>query len=113
MYSLKSSGSEAAIIKQALQAGEEIPENILNAPELFLGLQLYYEAFFDLNSERSHGMGLTAIPWSRIKDYAVAYEFDEDQTENLFIYIRAMDNANITYLESKQPKKETQTSKGK
>ena len=84
--------------------GQPLPERIAKAPQLELGLELYLQAFFDLDSERSHGMGLTNIPWSRIKDYAIAFDFDERQTEDLFYYIRKIDNANLKRLEEKMPK---------
>jgi hypothetical protein len=95
---------ERNIAKQSLRSGAKLPDRIANAPELFFGLQLYLDAFFDLDSERSHGMGLTPISWSSIKSYAVAYEFDEDQTESLLFLIRAMDHAHLKRLDKKQGK---------
>lgn len=84
--------------------GQPLPDRIANAPELITGLELYLQAFFDLDCERSHGMGLTRIPWSSIKDYAIAFDFDSRQTEDLFYYIRALDFANLIYLEERMPK---------
>ena len=84
--------------------GQPLPERIENAPELILGSELYLHAFFDLDSERSHGMGLTRIPWSSVKDYAVAFDFDERQTEDLHYYIRKMDAANLQRLSEQMPK---------
>jgi hypothetical protein len=69
-----------------------------------MGLQLYLNAFFDLDSERSHGMGLTRIAWSSIKDYAIAYEFSEEQTEDLIFLIKRMDAAHLERLDSKTAK---------
>ena len=92
---------EQAIAKQAIRAGQPIPERIANAPELRLGLQLFIQAFFDLDSERSHSMGLVAIPWTSINDYAKAYNFDEEQTEDLFFFIRKLDTSHLKRLESK------------
>ena len=66
---------------------------ISNRPKLPTGLILYYEAFFDLDTERNHGMGLASIPWSAIVHYGAYYELDTDE---LIYFIRAMDNA---YLE--------------
>jgi hypothetical protein len=83
-----------------LRSGQPLPERIANAPELRLGLVLYINAFFDLDTERSHGamVGLKHIPWSSIKDYALAYELDEYQTESLFYFIKAMDCAHLKNL---------------
>lgn len=96
--------SEQNIAKQCYAIGQPLPERIANAPVLVMGLELYLQAFFDLDSQRSHGMGLTRIPWTAIRDYAVAFEFDERQTEDLFYYIKMMDAANLKQLDEKMPK---------
>lgn len=93
------------ISKQALRMGKPIPDRILNAPELQLGLELYLDAFFDLDSERTHGFGLTPIPWSSIKGYAEAWEFDEEQTRDLLFLVKKMDQAHLERLEAKQKTK--------
>lgn len=96
--------SEQIIIRQCLRFGDPIPEKIKNAPELQKGLEIYLQAFFDLDSERSGGMGLTRIPWSSIRDYGLFYEFDSDQIEDLFYHVRKMDDANLKRLSKKNPK---------
>lgn len=83
-----------------------LPEKIANAPELMLGLELYYSAFWDLTTCRQLGFGAAgAIPWSAIKDYAVAFDFDEEQAEDLFYFIRKMDNAYLEFYKPKEEKK--------
>ncbi len=96
---------EQSIAKQALQAGNPIPDRIANAPELLPGLQLYLQAFFDLDSERSHGSGLTAIPWSSVANYSFAYDFDDEQTEALFYFIKIMDTEHLKKLDAKEKAK--------
>jgi hypothetical protein len=64
-------------------------------PTLPTGLILYYEAFFDLDTERNHGMGLASIPWSAIVRYGEYYDLDTDE---LIYFIRAMDNAYLARL---------------
>lgn len=96
--------TEQHFAKQAYMIGQPLPERIANAPQLILGSELYLQAFFDLDSERSHGMGLTRIPWSSIKNYAVTFDFDQRQTEDLFYYIRKIDEANLIRLEERMPK---------
>lgn len=81
--------------------GQPLPDRIANAPELYSGLEIYLQAFFDLDSERSHGMGIQLIPWSAIKHYALMYEFSEDQSEDLMYFIRKMDIAHTNKLKSK------------
>ena len=101
--------SERTIIKQAVRAGDELPDRIKNAPQLRLGLELYLDAFFDLDSERTHALAVTPIAWSSIAKYAEFYSFDETQTEDLFFFIRGLDNTHLEKLEHKrkanEPKK--------
>ena len=84
-----------------MRAGQPLPERIANAPELEVGLQLYLQAFFDLDSERSHGNGLAPIPWTSIAAYARAFEFDEEQTEDLFFHVRRMDAEHLKRISAK------------
>lgn len=71
--------------------GMPIPDAIKNAPRLSVGLELYWEAFFELNTTRPAGWGVHPIPWNSIRDYAEAYEFSDEQTASLFHHIRNMD----------------------
>ena len=79
---------EQTLAMRAVQMGHPLPERIANSPELQIGLQLYLQAFLNLDSERTDG----PIPWSSIKDYAQAFEFDEEQSDDLFYFVRRMDN---------------------
>lgn len=91
--------SEQDIVKQAIRSGQQVPDRIANAPELNLGLLFYLQAFFDLDAERSQGFSRGRIPWSRIAEYAKYYELDNDQTDCLLCFIRAMDTAHLKRLE--------------
>lgn len=88
---------ENRIIVQCMRERMPLPKKIQDAPELRLGLELYFGAFFDLNTCRQIGMGLAPIPWNCIKDYAQAYEFDESQTDDLFYFIRKMDHEYLKF----------------
>lgn len=93
---------EQQLAKQALRARQEMPDRIANAPVLFPGLQIYLQAFFDLDFERSHSMGATHIPFSSVVDYARAFEFDEEMTEDLIYFIRQMDIEHVKLIAKKQ-----------
>lgn len=95
---------EHNIAKQSMQAGAPLPDRIANAPELKLGLELYFQAFLDLDGERDSSMGIAPIPWSKVKTYAEFYGFSKEQTEDLFFFIRKMDNAYIKRENAKQKK---------
>lgn len=94
---------EQNIARQAIRAGQPIPDRIANAPNLIVGLQIYLTAFLDLDSERSHAMALAPIPWTSIRQYADAYSLDEEQTEDLIFLIKRLDNAHLARLAKKKP----------
>lgn len=97
---------EQTIIKQALRAGNPIPDRIANAPELKPGLNLFLEAFLELDSERSHSFGPERIPLTKIFEYANAYEFEQEQTEDLVYLVREMDKAHVSDLAKRQKSKQ-------
>lgn len=94
--------TEQSIAKQSVRSGQPIPDRIANAPALRLGLLFYLQAFFDLDAERSQGMGLGRIPWSSVIQYAAHYELDEEQTDSLLDFIRIMDVAHLKRLAEKE-----------
>lgn len=94
--------TEGNIIAQCYRFGEPLPERIKNAPKLILGLQLYFNAFFDLDTERSHAQGLTLIPRSAMVEYARELGLDSVAKSDLIYYVRQMDLANLEMLEEKR-----------
>ena len=102
-YSLDVEPIEQNIARQAKRSGEKLPDRIANKPDLKPGLQLYLQAFFDLDAERTHALSLTPIPWTAIKAYVEFYAFDLEQAEDAFILIRKVDNAHLQRLAKKNP----------
>jgi len=92
---------EQNIAVQAQRAGAPLPDRIANAPELQKGLELYLNAFFELDSERQVGFSVLPIPWRSIVNYAQVYGFDDEQREDLIFLVRKMDNAHIDRLKKK------------
>jgi hypothetical protein len=76
------------------------PDRLKSGPELRWGLQLYFDAFNDLNTERSHGSGWTRIRWSDVVRYAEYFDYTEDQTDRLLAHIFAMDIEYINKLDA-------------
>lgn len=76
-----------------------VPKEIVDAPELRLGLDLFLQAWLDLNSCRSVGMGVGLISWLAREDYAVRCGFDEDQREALHHHIPKMDAVYLEHLD--------------
>lgn len=85
-----------------MREGLPLPPKIANAPQLQMGLELYYDAFWELSTCRPTGWGLGPIPWHAMHEYAVAFGFDSEQRDWLFYLIRELDQA---YLRHHAPKK--------
>lgn len=75
--------------------GNPLPPRIANAPELSEGLEFYFEAFFELDSERHHGEGLMPIGWWSIVRYGQYYGLNSEEIEDLVYLIRRMDDAHL------------------
>lgn len=78
-----------------------MPDSILNAPVLNLGLSVFFSAYIDLDSERTHYQGPTPISWSKIKEYAIAHNFDDEETSDLIYLIKEMDSFNLKRISDK------------
>ena len=76
-------------------APSELPQVLTNQPKLPVGLLMYLEAFYELDTERTHRFALARIPWSKIIKYADRYGYDEDE---MLFFIRKMDDALLDQL---------------
>lgn len=101
---------EQNIIKQAIQAGEPIPARIANAPQLREGLTFEFDAFFELDGERSHSFGFTQLPLSVIRSYGERYDLHGEDLEEFTILLHKVDLAHIARLEAKKSKSGTDKS---
>ena len=81
---------------------DRVPAAIRDAPELWLGLGLYYSAFWDLSSCRQVGFGEGPISWLAIDAYATARGLDSDQRDDLHFFMPAMDRAYLKHLADKR-----------
>lgn len=84
---------EGTIVRQCLKTGQPLPKAIQDAPELALGLEFTYTAFWEMGTCRPVGFGVGYIPWRDILKYAEHYHLDEEATEDFMFLIRAMDKA--------------------
>lgn len=79
-----------------------MPDWIVNAPELLLGLELYWVAFQELNTCRPEGVaGPRPIPWIAALEYARFHGFDEEQVDRLWYFTRKLDEALIRWSQSR------------
>jgi hypothetical protein len=91
-------GVADTIAAQMERDGVELPKQISNQPVLTNDLLVYLDAFYELDTERSHGMSLVRIPWSSIVNYGDRYGFDITE---LVFFVRKMDDAHLDNLRSK------------
>lgn len=85
-----------------MRAGGRVPNKIANAPSLCLGLQIYLDAWFDLNSCRPAGMNEGPIPWTQVEDYGRSMELSQDTLDDLHHHIREMDMEYFSFKKRKQ-----------
>jgi len=102
LYTLERGEVEQRLIKQCLKMRRPLPDSIQNAPALELGLELYWDAFWDLSTCRPSGFGAGPIPWLAIRDYGLTFGFDDEQLEDLFYLVRVMDNAYLEHYKKKE-----------
>lgn len=76
-----------------------------NAPTLNIGLELYFIAFFDLDSARINAMELGQISWVAVKEYCEALGLDEDTTEAMHHHVAAMDETYREFVRKKSGNK--------
>lgn len=91
------SGVGETLAAQMERDGVEVPKQVSDQPKLASNLQCYVDAFYELDTERSHQFALVRIPWSSIVAYGDRYDFDVDE---LVFFMRKMDDAHIARLRS-------------
>ncbi len=68
-----------------------LPSRIQNAPELWLGSELFYMAFLDLTSCRQIGTALGPIPLLSILEYCVFHGIVGEQQDDLVWFVQRLD----------------------
>lgn len=88
-------------MEAAIRRRQPFPDVIANAPQILPGLEMYYEAFSELSTCRSTGMGIGPIPWTAIDQYGLRHGFCDDGFEYLVRMVRALDDAFLAYSQKK------------
>lgn len=92
------------VVRQQLLPHEQLPEFLQNEPTVADHLLFFYDAFWELDSERQLGMVAGPVPWSSIMLYANTLCLDEYQTDLLMYFIRAMDRVYLKFHADKNKK---------
>lgn len=74
-----------------MKFGTPLPNSIQNAPELNLGLGLFYTGFLDLTSSRQVGMGMGPIPLLSILEYCMINGIEGDQQDDFVWFTQRLD----------------------
>jgi hypothetical protein len=94
----------------AIRQRQPLPERIAKAPQLWLGLELFYQSFLELNDERQLGYGEGPIPWRAMSEFCTAHEIEGEQRDDFFYHIKQLDTA---YLKFRTKQREKDAPKGK
>lgn len=98
--------AEQTIFQQAERSKERLPDKILNAPELTLGLALYRNGFHALNSTRGAAYGSEGpIPWIAMRDYCIENEIHGIQRQDFYELLSRMDYAYLNFKAQKAKEK--------
>lgn len=81
-----------------------MPDAVAGAPQMFWGLEAYYDAFVELSTDRQSGMSVGPIPWSSIDRYACRHEIEGEAFEYLVRMVRALDDAFLAHCRKEAPK---------
>lgn len=109
LYTLEQGPTEKMIIEQCMRENRQLPRAIQGAPELFVGLSLYYGAYLDLQSTRPLGWGDGKISWTSVYEYCLANNYSEEQHEDLQFYVVKLDEAYLNWREAQRAKNKQAT----
>ncbi len=74
-----------------------LPDSIANKPDIIAGLEMYWQAFTDLNTSRELGMAEGPIPWTAIDQWATRHRIVGEDFDRLVIILRGMDAAYLKH----------------
>jgi len=84
------------------EAGKNV-KVLENRPILLQGLGFYLNAYDQLQYDRPVGMSVGAIPWSSVINWCKLHRiYDINEIEIVLKYIRALENADRKFEESKK-----------
>lgn len=98
MYGLTFGPQEDKIVAAAEETGVELPQTVDEKPEVRPDLELYWEAYMDLNGTRASGFGLGPIPWTSIDAFARRHKLeDPDEFQTLKEIVWKVDKAYLDW----------------
>lgn len=99
---------EQGFLRQATQQNGPVPEFILNAPQLGVGLEFLYNSYIKLSTCRpSSFAGISRIPWTAISQYCHDYKIYDEEREDFEFVIDKIEEAYLGHIEKKRKEKES------
>jgi hypothetical protein len=92
---------EQSVIDRCNRTGSAIPDKILNAPELWLGLDYFYDIFMELSNDRGVGMGLGPIPSHSIRAFCKDTGCTFEEQSEITHIIRQLDSVYLKFYSEK------------
>lgn len=86
-----------------------MPDSLKDPPELWEGLRLFYNAFFDLHGCRQLGDAVGPIDWIAIDRYCERYQIEGEQYDAMHYHIGRMDHAYLERDRDQAKKRRDQT----
>lgn len=96
---------EENILEQCLRYDRPYPDPIANAPELAMGLEMFFVGYQDLTTCRDFNGN---IPWMSIETYGEKKGWDVDQIEMLHFFVRHLNKAESDFRETERDKTKKQ-----
>lgn len=94
LYDLSLGKGENVIVKRARENRAPIPIEILKQPILKDALLFYYEAFYELCSERNEQH---VIPVTKIQSYAKFFNLGQIEYSRLFKFVNFLNSEAVEY----------------
>lgn len=80
------------------------------APDLHMGLEFYFQAFFEISGDRPIGFGMGPIPYLSLHQYARLNGIDnEEDLEDFIYFLREMDQEFLAYNQEEAARKSKTT----
>lgn len=97
LWHLEHGEHEETIREQCRVNKMPLPDFIQSKPNLRLGLEFYWKAFWELSTCRAVGMGEGPIPWDALHSYGLRYLITGDEFDRFVTMIKALDVEYLTY----------------
>lgn len=104
-------GEHEDLIREQMRINRmKAPDWIENKPDLLIGLEFYWKAFWELSTCRQFGYGEGPIPWLAMMQYARQYEIIGEEFDRFVLVLKFMDTE---YLKFRHKKTQSKINPGK